>query len=893
MIWHRAALALLLLSGQANAQEALPPPAADEREVLLYELTLDRVTLSDSLQAYGSPAGILLPIGELARLLDLNIDVDPPGQRVVGRIGNAQRPLLVDIQTQTARLDGRSIALDAGEAVAFPTDIYLSMGLIERLLPVRITVDDEALVLAMVATEELPVQSKLGRLARLRGLAPEVNTQADVLRIASSPALLSMPAFDVALDTAADSKRPHFRRRYDIRVGADALYSNFQGYLGSDERGNPSSARVLFERRDPEGDMFGPLGLSQLGVGDIYTPALAVGPRSAGGRGVVVTTAPLEQASVFDRVDLRGELPIGYDVELYVNDVLRSGQQTPVQGRYEFLNVPLVRGVNIIRIVSYGPRGERSEETRVINVGGGALAKGETTVEAGIVQQERPVFDLMSDASAAVPGAGRWRATAGIAHGLTEALTLVGGAALFAPDGDADRILATIGVRTSLLGYAVQADAAYDDTGGKALALGLAGMQFGVSTIVRHSEYRGGFIDEALPTGGYGQVLRRHSEANMDFNVGPIVGLRFPLSLRGLRDEYADSRVRTLGGMRLSTTAGKVLLSSGLDYEHNQLPNAPNTERLIGVLAASTYAGYEWQLRGTLDYELLPTADLRAVAVSVDRSLSERVALRFGAGRSFSGGKDSTFQAGAIFRLPFADVSLAGDYTAPRNNWRVGLQMAFGIVFDPLRQNFAMVRPGAGTGGNIAFQAFIDRNGDDRYDPDVDEPAQGVKVGSGTNQAVTDEQGRALVTALGYAPRTQLSVNIDELDNPYVSMPPQAIEFMPRAGSVARIMYPMKPVGEVLARLQFRDPSGRMTGLSSVKVRAIREGKPPIEATTEFDGSVVFDRLEVGQYRLELDPTQAQRLRMSLAAPIEFAIEGNGGFVPDIVATVVFSGRGD
>ena len=37
-------------------------------------------------------------------------------------------------------------------------------------------------------------------------------------------------------------------------------------------------------------------------------------------------------------------LPLGYDVELYVNDILRSGQRTPVEGRYEFLQVPLVRG---------------------------------------------------------------------------------------------------------------------------------------------------------------------------------------------------------------------------------------------------------------------------------------------------------------------------------------------------------------------------------------------------------------------------------------------------------------------------------------------------------------------------------------------------------------------
>jgi hypothetical protein len=84
-------------------------------------------------------------------------------------------------------------------------------------------------------------------------------------------------------------------------------------------------------------------------------PPLSLGPRGAAGRGISFTTRLSSRRACSTRSDLRGELPIGYDVELYINDVLRSGQRAPVQGRYEFLDVPLVRGINIIRIVSYGP----------------------------------------------------------------------------------------------------------------------------------------------------------------------------------------------------------------------------------------------------------------------------------------------------------------------------------------------------------------------------------------------------------------------------------------------------------------------------------------------------------------------------------------------------------
>src|SRR5690606_8901522 len=91
---------------------------------------------------------------------------------------------------------------------------------------------------------------------------------------------------------------------------------------------------------------------------------------------------------------------------------------------------------------------------------------------------------------------GALRVVAGLSHGLTEMVTLVGGAAIYSSLRGEERDMMTAGVRASLAGFAAQADAAADDRGGRALAAGLAGEVFGVSTFLRHAEYRGGFIDE-------------------------------------------------------------------------------------------------------------------------------------------------------------------------------------------------------------------------------------------------------------------------------------------------------------------------------------------------------------------------------------------------------------
>jgi hypothetical protein len=63
-------------------------------------------------------------------------------------------------------------------------------------------------------------------------------------------------------------------------------------------------------------------------------------------------------------------------------------------------------------------------------------------------------------------------------------------------------------------------------------------------------------------------------------------------------------------------------------------------------------------------------------------------------------------------------------------------------------------------------------------------------------------------------------------------------------------------------------------------------------ATTEFDGTVSFPGLALGQYRLELDPEQAERLHMRMAEPVTVSISAQGSGTVEATAEVLFD-RGD
>lgn len=891
------------LAGAASATPPAPPPdavplippapasaALDEANLLLVEVVLDRLTLTDSLSSYTTPDGLLIPIGELSRLLDVDLSVLPAERRITGNIGEARRPILIDAATATIRIGGKAEPLAPGDLVVGVTDIFVRTALLEKILPVRVTFDESALRLTLEAREPLPIQSRLDRLGKLRSLQPDGSgAQQEVLRAASPYRLFTPPSFDIGLDAAGGSLSPRAAYRYDVRAAGDLLYSGFQGFLGSDDKGRPTSTRATFERRDPNGRLLGPLGLTRLSAGDVYTPTLAIGPRSINGRGVAFSSVPLAQASVFGRVDLRGELPIGYDVELYVNDVLRNGQTTPVQGRYEFLDVPLVRGVNVIRIVSYGPRGERSEEVRVFSVGGGQVAKGAFVVEGGAVQQQRPLIDLRrSDTSEITsPGVGDIRVVANIAYGLSETLTVTGGGAIYSPTGLHQRHMATLGLRTSLLGFVTQIDAARDDKAGSGVALAVAGKLLGLATVGRHSEYRHGFVDETNPTGGDGRALLRYSELNVDLTLKPWKRFILPLSLRAARNQFANGDVDLSSLARASFPLGGAYLSTGLDYQRSTPARGVSTEALSGVLAASSFAAFRWQLRTNLDYTLLPKAQLRGASITADRDLGARAAVRLALGKSFTDTRDVTAQVGAILRLPLGDLSLNGTYTTPRNDWRIGLQFGFSLAWDPLGHGYRMTRTGAASGGNLALQAFIDDDNNGRFDPG-ERPVAGVTVDGGRNRITTDARGRALVTGLGDAPAARLQTGIDDVDLTNVGTPPSTIEFAPRPGRTTVVPYPLAPQGEIMAHISIRQPDGKLVGLSALRLVATPDHGTPVEAQTEYDGSVVLGGLKAGHYRIDLDPEQAARLKMHLEAPIAVTVAHDGGVLPDVSGVVVF-----
>jgi hypothetical protein len=85
----------------------------------------------------------------------------------------------------------------------------------------------------------------------------------------------------------------------------------------------------------------------------------------------------LETPEEFDRITLEGNLPLGWEVELYRNEVLLEFQSASADGRYRFEDVSLLFGVNVLRLIFYGPQGQQREEVRQVRVDTDQISAGE------------------------------------------------------------------------------------------------------------------------------------------------------------------------------------------------------------------------------------------------------------------------------------------------------------------------------------------------------------------------------------------------------------------------------------------------------------------------------------------------------------------------------------
>jgi len=616
----------------------------------------------------------------------------------------------------------------------------------------------------------------------------------------------------------------------------------------------------------------GPLGLTRIAAGDVFTPALSLGPRSTKGRGFFLSNEPLQLVSVFDRLDLRGELPAGWDVELYVNEVLSGSQDGSGNGLYEFRSVPLSYGRNFIKLRFYGPHGEQREEVRQYMVGGGQLPKGQLSYSVGFLADGHPLISLTHGEFGSFNETDHNQLSANFGYGVSRWLTLTGGIGTYEPAGK-KLLVANVGARTALGNFSVQLNGAVDDEGGRAASAAVAGPFLGGTIVARHAEYAEGFIDEtATNGGGGGRALRRSTDLRIS-QLLTLGKLSVPISLLLDQDILSDGTPLLSAHLQTTMGWGSARASIGIGYERSG-----GVSRMNATTDLYLFDLEGWRLHATALTSLTPDTSLDSLQLSAERSFGLNKLLRLGLARQHGFPHSSTIATSSFWlRGRLFDLSVDANYDFQLNSFRIGGRVAFGLLYDPLQARYIFARPGVATNGAIALNAFRDQNGDgvrQKQEPGVENLS--LVVGSITYP--TDERGHALVPDVGTG-LVPVNISAKLADEP-VDLPENArFQAGVRPGKVVVIAYPVAFLSEVTVRAVYAVPanSAGSAGIGDIQLALVSQTGKRFVQTTGDDGNAYFSDLPPGNYGLEIDQDQARQLGAKLKSPVSIVAPAEGG----------------
>jgi len=854
------------------------PPVLSYQDELILEIRIRGVEATDTVLAYGTRRGVYLPLGALARILDVAIIVSDDGHYANGWVLDEGRTVTINLREGTLEKAGETIDLAADTAVAFDGDLFFRADRLGAIMPLSAEVSLRSQAVTLETLEPFPFEERMRREAQRRRLAARGvrPNQQKFPREETPYRAASIPLADVEIRAISDSGGGT-RVESDILLAGDLGFLTAEAFLGGDSFNGLTTSLVEVGRMDPDAELLGPLQATSFAVGDVSTVSMPIGLRGVAGRGFFATNTPAETVSVFEKIDLRGILPNGYEVELYRNDILVASTREEINGQYEFLQVPVDFGLNIFRLVFFGPQGQRSEEVRKITVGDGRLKPGKLVYRIGAVQKDQNLLGVRAPRFIAPGDFGTWRASAEVAYGLSSDITSVVSGAFFETETD-NHWVASAGIRTGIGGFAVKGDVAASKGSAFAASLGLGGKIGSSAFTISHVEYSGDFIDETRSLAG--DFLRRSTELdfNSTINLGnPVTGLIVPLTARARHLETASGRKQTNVALRASARIANILASNTIEYTQTSIPLVENFSRLFGNFDLATVGRNKTRGRISIGYQVLPDPEILTAAVEIDHAIDQDTAIRGSAGYAFQS-KSTQFGLSAVRDFDRFTLALDGSYALDTKSYSVGLRLGFSFGRDPLRGNFFMARQGLAGSGGASVRAFRDMDGDGRFGPS-DSVLPEVNVVAFNQSVPTGEDGIARLSGLGRGRGVAIQVDSNSLPDIDLAPAKDGIEIVPRAGRIHATEFPIIALSEVEGNVSFVQNGGNK-GVSGVRLLLRNaKGEDASFSKTEIDGYYFFERVKPGTYSIALDPGQSERLNLCMNGEQKISI----GFEPDIV----------
>lgn len=899
-----------------------PPPTSarphapiNDDGLLILELRIGRAILSDTFIGYSKKNKLMLPLASLAESLQLPIRMDLPIGQASGWFPTEEQTFKLDARRRIVTREGRPESIDRANIELRDDDIYVDSELLADWFSIEFNFSfaEQVLVVAGQNNVLLPVQ----RLAKLQlaredlRLRPSDGSE-DFPLLRAPYQLATAPFSDLNLSHSYDEQSTtRSRTQASLLSHGDALYMNHSTYVAYNKESGLEDIRINLSRKDPLGKLFdngdalsdswlatqaNKAELTNLEFGDIYSTQLPLTMLNQDGRGVVISNQPLNRADQYDRTSISGDIQPDWEVELYRNEELLAFQRTTSIGRYEFNDVPLLTGLNIFRLVFYGPYGETREETKRILVNDQITKQGESYVRFMAMQQGKNLVNNGNNQSnnfsssfqtgitniSNLDTRGAERYALEYEYGLADQLGLYLQAAHIPISTDNETNAATIGLAGVWEDVYGRLDISHSDDGGNAAEITLQSNIQGINVSLRHQQFDNYFSDY---TEDVNDPVVQRSIVRADGSVKLPWLPRLSLGLAGARVEYDSGRTQDEINQRITTSLfGRAALNHNITFTSNDVPGAAGgpTELTRGnaLVSVPLWGAY---VRGGVNYGITPDTELQSMSLTADYSLDADTLVRGEVFREFTASKE-TYQASINKRFKHFSLGLNSGITSDGEKIAsLSINTAFG--FEPRSGKFRSYADPVSRRGLVSAQTFIDHNGNNQLD-DSEEVLEGVGYlvnnGAGSQRSQDNMPG---VQMLKYIPTHEpvpISVNPSSIEDPYLVAGDSGVRAITRPGTPMLINFPVKPSADVEGSITLRH-NGELKEASNVLVEVLdKHGNVVRSARSAFDGIYLIELLPVGSYTLRISPEQADRLGLKASKPIDLVVTGEEEYLQDM-----------
>lgn len=841
----------------------------NEDDALLFDVRVGQWRVGDGVRGYQTDSGVCVDLADIIIAFDLPLRLDKKSRRATGWLFEESRTFTLDRESRMVQIMNKTSAVTENDVRDVPEGWCVDTKTLATWLNVNIKADLSNALLIISADRKLPFELAEERKSRAGKVRPQKEFDLSSLPQARDPyKMFRTPSIDVVASVGAAHDKQVGRRieaRYEIYASGEIAGASFDARLSSDDRGIAENLRVRAYRTDPNGALLGPLKATHWALGDVATNVTPLGIQTTAGRGAFVTNRPLNRPDSFDRTVFRGELPNGWDAELYRNEQLIGYVQSRGDGRYEFLDVQLFYGQNRFEIVLYGPQGQIRRDVKMIPVGLGSIPPRETYYWAAVQDSGRDLINLDSVDPSDFLGV---RGGFGLERGLDPKTSVA--ASLFTSVLRGNRKYYLEGsVRRAIGPTLVELASAANLVGGYAVR-GQLLAQVGETLVSGESAWLlGGYESER-----YDRDVRHFNSLSVDHS------LRFGRHYLPVRAElrYID---RTDGGhrleaeSRLSFNIKKINSSIELEWvkDYSPLGGGPETRLDTSLRLSGRIGGL--RLRGEATLGLMGDRGFRESKITGEWRAGETSDWKVEAGYSNS---DSRGRLALGHTRRFRHFGLTGQLeVASDGSVAAGVNLAFSIGPDPHKGGMRFASEKLASAGQAFAVVFHDENADGiRQAGETVQKEVELTAGLSARGPPTDAQGRTVIDGLQPYEPVLIGIDASTLPDPFVQPATGGVVVTPRPGIPVIIELPLVSAGEISGNLQRE--GGRI--LNGVDIELVdRNGRVVKTTRSEYDGFFLFEFVPYGRYSLRITALSANVVGVEMALTTVAELGKNSGSI--------------